>query len=329
MVINKFKTMNKTDIFKVLGRYGLIIAGTVLIAFGSAVFLVPCKIIAGGLSGIALIVDHYVQMSYPGFDSVDITIGILTWVLFFIGLIFLGKKFSLKTLLATIVYPLMFMLFTRFHLFDSLILEITAPVDGVIPSVNVLLAGLFGGAIIGVGCALTFIGGGSSGGVDIIYFIVEKYIGIKQSITSFALDATIIIVGMLILDNVIPSFIGILSALMSAIMIQFIYIQTNTYYVVEVITDKWKEVSVFVQDVLGRGVTYIDAKGGYKNDDRKIIRIACSKYQSISLKDFIARIDTKAFMTITQSKAVIGAGFDPHKPKLRIGKNKEKDKPNS
>ncbi len=315
---------NKIDIKGLLFRYSMIILGCVLIAFGSAVFLVPCNIIAGSLSGIGIIIDHFVKMSYPDLDTtVDITVGVLTWILFFIGLIFLGKKFTLRTLLATIIYPLIFAAFSRFHWFDFIInpLIVPDPDTNTIETANLLLAGLFGGAFIGGGAALTFIGGGSSGGIDIVYFIVEKYLGIKQSITSFVLDAVIIIVGMIVLDDIVPSLIGILSAFTAAVMIQFIFIETNTYYVVEIISSKWNEISRYVQDDMGRGVTFIDARGGYKNDARTIIRVACSKSQIIGLKDFIAQIDSRAFVTITQSKAIIGEGFDPHK-----SSSKKKDK---
>jgi uncharacterized membrane-anchored protein YitT (DUF2179 family) len=106
-------------------------------------------------------------------DQIDIVIGIITWGLFFLGLIILGWDFAIKTLVSTIVYPIAISLFLKMVSPDFL--------DGIFylqgsPYANIalIISALFGGLCVGTGCALTFLGGGSTGGMDILAFMFCK-----------------------------------------------------------------------------------------------------------------------------------------------------------
>lgn len=284
-----------------------LLIGSILIAFGTSIFLTKLKIVSGGLSGIGIIIDSFVKEFNPNFQSIDICVFVLTWILWIIGFIFLGKEFALKTLFSSLVYPLALAAFLRIELFQKFADVVAGDGQNV---GYILLCAIFGGSFVGAGVALTFVGGGSSGGVDILYFIVEKYLHIKQSISSFALDSIIILSSMfLIKDNIINSLCGIISSFLCAIMIEFIYIGSQTSYQVDIISDKWEEINTYVQDILKRGATIIPAKGGYKKEERIILRVVFDKSQLNHIKAFIAEVDPKAFVTFTQTNAVYGEGF--------------------
>ena len=326
----------KIDWYKMICRTILVILGTVLVAFGSVGFHVPLDINAGGLSGVGIIVRYFVPESMKVL-SYNLVITIASIILWLLGLIFIGKDFAFKTLVATIVFPGATWLFTTCPGISDLmnglgeLLKTTGngPTAG-----NYLLAGVFGGVFVGIGVAITFVGGGSTGGVDVLTFIMEKFLKIKQSIASFLVDGTIITVGLATLlplehEFLLPCLSGIISAFVTAIFIEFIYIGSQTSYQVDIISDKWEEISRYAQDVLGRGATVLRAEGGYKGEERVILRVVFNKRQYNQFRAEISRIDPKAFVTFTITNAVYGEGFKPHHnaaTTFTLPKKKKKEK---
>jgi uncharacterized membrane-anchored protein YitT (DUF2179 family) len=161
--------MTKTDIFTAAKDLGLVVVGTLVLAFGCAVFVVPFDLVTGGVTGLSIVVDHIIRSAIP----IDLLIGIITWGFFFLGLVFQGREFAIKTLASTIIYPIAISLFMDIVSPDVLggILYLDTTSD-----LALIISSLFGGLCVGTGCALTFLGGGSTGGVDIIAFIICKYV---------------------------------------------------------------------------------------------------------------------------------------------------------
>ena len=327
-----FKKHSKETLKKEIMNFVFVIFGNIILAFGTAIFLTKLEIIAGGLSGVGIIIQHFAGAHVLGGQLIDIVVLVLSVILWFFGLIFVGKEFAFKTLLSTLIYPLALALFLRVPVFDKLANVIayypaTELQEGGVAVSNVLLCGLFGGVFVGAGVALTFIGGGSTGGLDIVIAIVSKYVNIKESIVSFALDGTIILVGMFVLpNNVVPGLIGMFSAFVTAMCIEIFYGSNQSSYQVDIISDKWEEISAYAQDVLGRGATIIEAKGGYKQEPRIILRVVFDKRQYNKLKEFISQTDPKAFVTFTRTNAVYGEGFKKHKEEIPASKVIKKKK---
>lgn len=298
----------------------MVIFGTVLVALGNVAFLVPLDVNAGGLNGIGIIARVFIEDPNTQILVYNIIITGASIILWIIGLIFVGKEFAIKTLVATIVFPAANWLFTACPGISNALADFgelikTAP-NGTTAG-NFLMAGIFGGVLVGLGVALTFVGGGSTGGVDILTFLLEKYLKIRQSIASFIVDSTIVVAGLitfLIKDQTLlmPCLSGVISAFITAIVIEVVYVGSQTSYQVDIISSKWEEISAYAQDELGRGCTIIPAKGGYKGEDRPILRIVFEKSQYNLIRSFIAKVDKKAFVTYTRTNAVFGEGFKPH-----------------
>lgn len=311
----------------------LVIIGTFLVSLGNVAFLVPLDINAGGLNGVAIIARIFI--SDPGTKVLvyNLIVDICSVVLWLIGLLFIGKEFALKTLLATIVFPLANWLFTACPGISNSIVSFGELIKtlGNGPTVgNFLLSAIFGGVLVGSGVALTFVGGGSTGGVDVITFIFEKYLKIRQSIASFVVDGTIVAIGLIVLtindtSFMIPCFSGIISAFITAVLIEFVYNGSQTSYQVDIISDKWEEISTYAQNVMGRGTTVIHAQGGYQGDERIILRIVFEKRQYNQIRTFISKTDPKAFVTFTRTNAVFGEGFKSHVVKPTFTKKNKKD----
>ena len=300
--------MDKKRALKLVNNYAAIILGTFLLAFGSVIFLTKAELVAGGVSGIAIIIQHFVSV-----QIYDYLVAGLTVFFWFIGLIFLGKDFALKTAFSSLLYIGFTFLFKRVPFFDELALTFAGNQE----AGNLILCGIFGGVFIGGGVAITFLGGGSSGGVDVAQLLLSKYTGIKESVSGFLIDGIIILVGMVSMQLWIPSLCGILCSFVTAVLIEIVYIKNQTAYQVDIISDKWEEISRYAQDELERGATIIRAEGGYKGEERVILRVVFDRFQYEKIKKYIASVDPKAFVTYTQTNAVFGEGFKKHTKKSK------------
>lgn len=282
--------------------YGLILVGSILLALGVGMFLIPNQINSGGLSGIAITL-HALN---PWFEE-DIVVLVLNWLFFFISLIFLGLRFTIKSLVSTLVYPLFLVMFTRIPLFQNIIYDtfIENP-----DTSKTLIAGLFGGAFVGAGVALTFLGGGSTGGVDIIVFLINKFTAIKQSILSFLIDGLIIALGIFALGNMIASLIGIIAAFITAMMIEYIFVGRSKALTALIISkDHVQEINDYIQNQMERGSTIFKVEGGYQRHPYELIMVSFDRKEYANLINKVASIDKKAFVTIIQTNEVLGEGF--------------------
>ena len=316
-----------------LFRVFIIILGSFAVAFGSVAFLVPLNINSGGLAGVGIIARYFIEDPKTKILVYNLIVFVASSILWVIGFFFIGKEFALKTLVSTIAYPFATWLFTACPGVSDgikefgILLETAAngPTAG-----NYLLAGLFGGVFIGSGVAITFVGGGSTGGVDVLTFLAERYLKIKQSIASFIIDGSIVVIGLVTIlprDKTIllPCLTGVVTAFLTAMLIEIIYIGMQSGYQVDIISEKWEDISRYVQDELGRGATIISAQGGFRGDKRDVLRVVIDARQHHALRTFIAQTDPKAFVTYTRTNAVFGEGFKPHKEQNTIEKHKNKN----
>ena len=287
-------------------RVFLVLLGSGILAFGTAVFLTRLEIVSGGLSGVAIIIQHFIG----GTDQyIDIIVGAANVVLFLAGFFFVGKDFALKTLVSTFAYPAFLALFLRASYFQDLATLVAG--DGTVG--YIILCGVFGGVFVGAGVALTFLGGGSTGGVDILVVIISRRTKIKESVSSFLVDAGIILLSIILIhENLVNSLCGIISAFVVALMIEYLFNNQTASIQADVISDKWEDISRFAQDEMGRGATIIKAYGGYHQEERIILRVVFDRRQFDAFKKFVARTDPKAFITYTQTNAVYGEGFYSH-----------------
>lgn len=299
------KNWTRRDWFSFICNNFLIIIGSFILAIGTGIFLSRLSIVAGGLSGIGIIIQHYVD-----FQILDIVVWAGTAILWIVGFFTIGKEFSFRTLLSSISYPGFLTLVLRVNYFQNIAEQVAG--DG--GPGNILICGLFAGIFIGAGVALTFLGKGSTGGVDTLVFLFAKKTKLKESAWSFIIDGSIIVLSMILVPNQwINSLVGILSAFITAMMIEFIYNANQSSYQIDIISSKWEDISRYAQDELGRGATIIPVKGGYRQEDRIMLRVVLEKRQVEALRKYIAEVDPKAFVTYSQTKAVYGEGFKEHK----------------
>src|SRR5574344_635928 len=317
---------------KVLGEIKnilYVIVGCSILAFADAAFLTPGNIISGGVVSVGIICQCYYTQG-PAWlfgltDINDIVVTIVQVVLWIIGWFTLGKKFSLNTLVASISYPLIYALLFRFNVGGLLGLD--ALFDGEGKTAELMLAGIFGGALAGAGVAISYLGNGSTGGFDIVSFIIAKYSEMKQDVSGFIIDASLILIGMICMRDPIQGLIGILAALACAIAVQYIYVNADTFVIVDILSDRYEDIQDYIHKDMDHATTVIDTIGGYTGEKRKMIRVVIYQVETAELRSKIAEIDPKAFVSFTQAKTINGEGFEPFivpkKPSLHRNQNHE------
>lgn len=300
----KSNSLDKIDMKVALKNLFFVVLGTVILSLGTALFVEPTKLVAGGASGIATILVEILPFEFLTFDLVTF---VLTWLLFFLGLIILGKSFAMKTLVSTIVYSPALSLFMRMTTPDFL--DGFLMMDPANPT-HLIVSAVFYGIFCGIGCALTFIGGGSTGGSDIIGFIVSKFCKpLKSSIAIGIVDASIVILGMYFLKNFALTLLGVLAVSIATIVIDKVFIGTSKAFVAQIITDNYEDISRAVISELNRTTTIINAKGGYSGYERKMVMVSFSMREYSNLINIINKNDKKAFVTIYRAHEINGEGW--------------------
>lgn len=302
---------------KILGEVGnvlLVILGCIIMAFGDALFIAPCNIISGGVSSVGIIVNFFVKGA-TGFECTDIVVAVCQVLLWVLGLIVLGKKFSIHTLIAMIVYPATFSLIYRLNLGE--VFGMTQIYESALAGDigSLLFTAVFGGFLCGAGIALAYHGNGSTGGFNIISAIVARYSEIKENTSSLIIDVTLIVLGALIRlsvpNNFILSCIGILCAIVCSLSIRFLYVDATQFVICDIITDKYEEVNKYVIDEMDHSTTLFDTVGGYTGEDRKMVRAVIYQDETTELREYIATVDPRAFVSFTKAKTINGEGFEP------------------
>jgi uncharacterized membrane-anchored protein YitT (DUF2179 family) len=272
----------------------LILVGNFILAVGVTCFILPNNVLTGGLAGIAVAICPLLNIEET------LLINALTIILFFVGAIILGKRFAMKTILSTIVYPLMIS-------FLSWFIEANGWVDSFL--MDKYLATIYGGALMGFGVGLVFKTGASTGGMDIPPLILNKFTHISLPVLITITDALTVLLGLSI-HGLQAALTGILSVWVSTYMIEkAMLLGGHDAMNVMIISSHYDAIKAKVHDLLERGTTIIEAMGGYSNQKKPVLMVVVSKKQLPHLQRMIAHEDPEAFVIVTNTHEVQGLGF--------------------
>ena len=297
--------LTKAELLLQLKNLALVVLGTLVLAFGCAVFVVPFDLVTGGVTGLSIIIDNIIQSAIP----IDVVIAVITWGLFLMGLLFLGWDFSVKTLASTIIYPFAISMFM--HLVSPDVLGGIFYLPGSVHAdIALIISSLFGGLCVGTGCALTFLGGGSTGGMDILAFILCKYFKKwKSSTVIFIIDATTVVLGLFIIGDLILTLLGIIAAWIGAMVIDRIFIGRGQAFTAQIVSDKYEEINLAIREEVRRTTTMFVATGGYSGQPKTVLSVTFTMRQYADLMNVIKRIDKTAFVSITRAHEINGEGW--------------------
>lgn len=264
----------------------MIIAGSLITALAFNLFLVPGHIASGGVSGLSIIVQSQFGIE-PAYTQWALNIP-----LFIAGYVLLGRDYSIRSLLGTVVLPF-FVFLTR---------------DIPVPTTDPLLASLYGGIGVGIGLGIVFRGRGSTGGLSTLAQIIQKYSGLNLSVCVVMMDGIVIVLALFLLtpEKALYALIGlyITGKIIDAIELGFNY--TKVAYI---IADRTEEISQAVLTHLDRGLTKLYGHGGYTGDARTVLMVVVGQSEVTRLKTLVQTLDPNAFVIITNAHEVLGEGF--------------------
>ena len=306
----KNATAEKRKRFLISSAY--IAIGAVLLALGVGLFIKPFSLVTGGVSGLSIILSALLpEIPVDGVNmTMEICTFVITWLLFLIALIFLGKAVAFKTLLSsaifTVLLPVITYISEKHITFFNIASQWTDKTHYSLP----IIAAVFGGVLIGVGCAFTFRGGGSTGGLDILALIVVKYVKrAKSSVMVFIFDGAVVVCGMFATQNLVMTLLGVTSAFIVAIVIDKVFMGQDRAYIANIISEEYENIRRAIIEQLDRTCTIIPAKGGFTDTDRPIVMVSFTMREYGPLLTIVHSIDDDAFITVHRAHEIDGEGF--------------------
>lgn len=267
----------------------VIILGCFIYSLGVNLFLTNAKLVSGGVTGIALIFQYISDI--PS----GVTVFLLNIPLFFISYKFLSKRFTLYTAIGMVSI--------------SLSLLLTKPLASLVQVNDMLLYCIYGGVLCGIGMGLVFYRNGSTGGIDIITMVIrKKYSNFEIGKLNFGFNLIIVAIAALIF-GLPQALYTLISMFIQGTLLDKVLNGFTSKKLLLVLTEKEDEIINYVINDLHRGITSIMAEGEYTHSKKKMLFVAITSSQFISLKNKILRIDPKAFITIIDASEVKGKGF--------------------
>lgn len=267
-------------------EYVLLVVGSFCVAASFNVFLNPNRIVSGGVAGISTVVHHLTGIE-PAWTQWLLNIPILL-----VGFGLLGGRFGMKTVVGTLLLPLCVLLTS----------------DWQPPTSDILLASIFGGIGVGTGLGLVFRGRGSTGGLDLIAQIVNKYTGLSLGFAVVLLDGIVIVASCFVFtpERALYALIGMF---ITGRTIDLVQLGPNMSKIAWIITGQTSHVRQSILIEMNRGLTCLQAAGGYTGEERTVLMTVVSRREIGKLKAVVHRIDPHAFVIISNSHEVLGQGF--------------------
>ena len=280
----------RVDMKQMIKDYMLITVGLFAVAEGVYFFKLPNNFSTGGVSGLAIIASGLTHIPKP---TLIIAINML---MLFLGFVFLGISFGVRTLYGSLTFSAFIKLFTIIY-----------PMDKPFTS-EPLLEMMFAVLLPAFGSAILFNYSASSGGTDILALIIKKYTSLDVGKALFVADG-LIALSSLFIFGIETGLFSIFGLFAKAAFVDNITESLNTKKCFTIITEKPDEISDYIHEIIDRGVTRYECIGTYDLKPRSVLISVVNRYQAKQLQQFIRKTDKRAFVIITNSSNIIGKGF--------------------
>ena len=301
----------RPSIISEVKNYLMITLGLTLYAFTWKFFMAPFKFVTGGITGIGGIVEYTTGVPMP------YTYFAINIILLIIAIQQLGWKFCVKTIYAIVVMTL------ALEMFD-LIFQTVPTAYQILGPDKQLEACIVGSIFIGMGIAFCFLSNGSTGGVDIIAAIVNKYKDISFGRAMLYVDACIIISSFFVIPSESVSmsvqkiFYGFINLVIVNVSLDYMVNSNRQAVQFFIFSSKYDEIAYYITRGLKRGVTLLDSVGYYSGKEGKVVTTIARATQANQLLSAIKQIDPNALVSQSKVMAVYGLGFDRIKAKKKV-----------
>lgn len=279
-----------------ISRTAMLVVGNVIYAFAVALFVLPSNLMSCGTTGIALILNHFLNVPVSVFVLIfNIAMLLLGWWIF-------GWKFAATTVFSSLCYPLLLEVFRRL-LGDYVITE------------NMILNALFAGMCLGMGLGMVLRSGASTGGMDIPPLILNRYFRIPVSISLWIFDFMILLSQMSFHPGEDLLF-GVIQLLAVSITMGKVMLMGTSRTEVKIISREAIRIRDEILSKVDRGVTLLHGEGGYLHEQSEVILSVVSNHELPKIENLARDIDPSCFMIVSRVTEVWGRGFTTDK---RIG----------
>lgn len=266
-----------------------IIVGNILIAFALSTLIIENNIIAGGVSGIGIIFNHYFGL------SISMSVGIINVILFILGLSFIGVTFAMTTLISTFIFPFLLEFFESQQIFHHYLED-------------PFLACILGGCLIGIGVGLVLKANASTGGVDIIALLVNKKFGIPVHIILYILDLTVLVFQFSFNDTTHVIY-GVVTVCLTSVVLNKTLTTGTSLIQITIMSDFYDEIRHSILNDYDAGVTLLASEKGFSQEHSKLIMSVIPYRKLPSVKEKVNQIDPLAFIIVSHVEEVNGKGF--------------------
>lgn len=267
-----------------------ILLGNFIMAIAVNMLIVPSGFIAGGSTGLALIIMHLIRVPY------SLIVTSISVVMFVVGFLFLGKKFALTTLISTIVYPFF--------------ISITSFLEKIDLVSDPLIAAIMAGIFMGCGLGLVIQAGASTGGLDIPPIILERKLGWNVSVTMNIMDLFI-----LVYQITYSNAEQIICGLTLVFVTYFIMNQVMTFgkaaLQLMIMSDHYEKMRDLFIHTLDKGATMFMIEGGYERKEKRAVCALVERKEWYAIQKEIYLVDPQAFVIVSKVSEVRGLGFKP------------------
>lgn len=269
-------------------EYIYIIVGAFLMAVSTALFLLPNQLSTGGISGISTIL--YYLCNYP----VGLTMLLINVPLFVIAMVKVNKRLFFKSILGTILLSVFIDL-----------LENLSPITN-----DRFLACIYGGIIMGIGTAIILKAGASTGGTDLLSYVIRAYNNkFKSSRVIIIADTIIIFFNIIFFREIEIGLYSVIAIYLMGKMIDIIFEGIYFTKIMFIISEKYEEISKEIGILVKRGSTGIYSKGMYSGKQNVMLFCVASRKEVAEIKQIIKQIDKNAFIVTTDAIETLGKGF--------------------
>lgn len=313
--------ISSRDILIGIKEYMLMTFGMFCYAFGWLVCVLPAGGMGGGAAGLATLINALLPASMASFLTIGTLVFIINVILLILGVMIVGWKFGIKTLFCIFTMSIMFNL-VEAYIPQDLMVKMMAEVDA-----NNLLLVVAGAASCGLGIAVSFMQGGSTGGTDIVAMIINKFRTVSYGrvllmtdcgilISSLFLTTTITVLGNEIVIEPLSS-LAFARVIYGFIMIAVIgytvdFVQSGNQQSNQIIifSKDYEKMAEAINTKAHRGATLIDTMGWYSKTPSKAVMVVCRKRDTSMILKLVKEQDPNAFLTVGSVMGVYGQGFD-------------------
>lgn len=270
-----------------------VVIGNIIYALVVKLFILPTNLMSSGTTGIALLANHFLGI------PVSFFILIFNVCMLILGLIVLGKKFAMTTIVSTLMYPIALEFFNQ-TLGEFVITN------------NELLNTIFAGLGIGLALGIVLRSGASTGGMDIPPLVLNHFFRIPVSVSLYVFD--FIILSSQSLYNPLERLLyGIILILLTSIVLDKVLLMGTTKTEVKIISPKFEKIAEEILSEMDRGVTLLNARGGYLKNEHSVVLSVVSNRELPKIEKLVRALDPDAFMIVSRVSEVWGRGFSTKK----------------